>query len=164
MVVGTKAQVFHGTADRTAGGLVKSNLFQDKEDGRIKSKAQSKAGKKNPALKAWRSALEQVLNLELAHRQIGWHSLPPELTPESMRVIIAPNEQPCTSATHRRRQLPWKRPCVISAPSVGAQVSSRTGRAPPTLPRISRCLWPVSAALCGTTTKSRTARSKGSST
>ena len=64
MVVGTKAQVFHGTADRTAGGLVKSNLFQDKEDGRIKSKAQSKAGKQNPALKAWRSALEQAGGLQ----------------------------------------------------------------------------------------------------
>ncbi len=64
MVVGTKAQVFHGTADRTAGGLVKSELFQDKEDGRIKSKAQSKAGKNNPALKAWRSALEQAGGLQ----------------------------------------------------------------------------------------------------
>ena len=64
MVVGTKAQVFHGTADRTAGGLVKTNLFQDKEDGRIKSKVQSKAGKKNPALKAWRAALVQAGGLQ----------------------------------------------------------------------------------------------------
>ena len=64
MVVGTKAQVFHGTADRTAGGLVKSELFQDKGDGRIKSKAQSKAGKQNPALKACRSALEQAGGLQ----------------------------------------------------------------------------------------------------
>lgn len=58
MRVGSKAQVFHGTADMTAGGLKKSDLFLDKEDGRIKSKAQSKAGKKNPALAAWRDALE----------------------------------------------------------------------------------------------------------
>lgn len=64
MVVGTKAQVFHGTADRTPGGLSKSNLFQDKEDGRIKSKAQSAAGKKNPALKAWRKAVEKAGGLK----------------------------------------------------------------------------------------------------
>jgi len=35
---GTRAQVFHGTAERTAGGLTKSDLTQGK-DGRIKSKA-----------------------------------------------------------------------------------------------------------------------------
>lgn len=64
MVVGTKAQVFHGTAEKTAGGLIKPDLFRDKDDGRIKSKAQSKAGKKNPALKAWRSALEQAGGLQ----------------------------------------------------------------------------------------------------
>lgn len=58
MVVGSKAQVYHGTADMTAGGLRKADLFLDKDDGRIKSKAQSKAGKKNPALAAWRKALE----------------------------------------------------------------------------------------------------------
>jgi len=64
MVVGTKAQVFHGTADKTPGGLSKSNLFQDKEDGRIKSKAQSAAGKNNPALKAWRKAVEKAGGLK----------------------------------------------------------------------------------------------------
>jgi hypothetical protein len=60
MVVGTKAQVFHGTADKTAGGLVKADLFLDPADDRIKSKAQSAAGKKNPALKAWRESLDQA--------------------------------------------------------------------------------------------------------
>lgn len=64
MVVGTKAQVFHGSADKTAGGLKKTNLFQDSDDGRIKSKAQSAAGKKNPALKAWRSAVEKAGGLK----------------------------------------------------------------------------------------------------
>lgn len=59
MVVGTKAQVFHGTADKTAGGLTQKNLFLD-DDGRVKSKAQSDAGKKNPALKAWRKALDEA--------------------------------------------------------------------------------------------------------
>ena len=64
MVVGTKAQVYHGTADQTAGGLVKKDLFLNKKDGRIKSKAQSKAGKQNPALKAWRKALEKAGGLQ----------------------------------------------------------------------------------------------------
>lgn len=41
MVVGSRAQVFHGTADRTAGGLEKKNLML--KEGRIVSKAASKA-------------------------------------------------------------------------------------------------------------------------
>lgn len=59
MVVGTKAQVYHGTADKTAGGLSQKDLFLG-DDGRVKSKAQSDAGKKNPGLKAWRDALDQA--------------------------------------------------------------------------------------------------------
>ena len=38
MAIGTRAEVFHGTADKTAGGLVKKDLMMGK-DGRIKSKA-----------------------------------------------------------------------------------------------------------------------------
>jgi hypothetical protein len=38
MAVGTRAEVFHGTADKTAGGLTKKDLMMGK-DGRIKSKA-----------------------------------------------------------------------------------------------------------------------------
>ena len=36
-MIGTRAQVFHGTADATAGGLIKKDLFQD-QYGAIKSK------------------------------------------------------------------------------------------------------------------------------
>jgi hypothetical protein len=57
---GTKAQVFHGSAEQTTGGLRKAELFQDSKDGRIKSRAQSNAGKSNPALKAWRDAVEKA--------------------------------------------------------------------------------------------------------
>jgi hypothetical protein len=64
LTVGTKAQVFHGTAGKTAGGLIKKDLFQDVKDGRIKSKAQSAAAKVNPGLTAWRSALEQAGGLK----------------------------------------------------------------------------------------------------
>lgn len=38
MIIGTRAQVFHGTADATAGGLTKKDLFQD-QNGVIKSTA-----------------------------------------------------------------------------------------------------------------------------
>ena len=44
MVVGTRAQVFHGTADKTPGGLEKSDLIQG-NDGQIKSKAAVAAAK-----------------------------------------------------------------------------------------------------------------------
>jgi hypothetical protein len=39
---GSRAEVFHGTAEKTTGGLTKSDLFQDKY-GVIKSKSASKA-------------------------------------------------------------------------------------------------------------------------
>ena len=42
---GTRAEVFHGTAAHTAGGLVKKDLVQDKY-GNIKSKAAVAAAKK----------------------------------------------------------------------------------------------------------------------
>lgn len=45
MTVGTRAQVFHGTADKTAGGLAMEDLMQS-TDGRIKSVAASRAAKK----------------------------------------------------------------------------------------------------------------------
>lgn len=44
MSIGTRAQVFHGNADRTPGGLMKSDLIQG-ADGSIKSKAASQAAK-----------------------------------------------------------------------------------------------------------------------
>jgi hypothetical protein len=43
--VGSKAQVFHGTAKHTAGGLTRKDLMQNKH-GRIVSKKQHAAGKK----------------------------------------------------------------------------------------------------------------------
>ncbi len=58
MVVGTRAQVFHGTADKTSGGLDKSDLMI--KEGRIISKAQSAAGKANPGLKKWRTAVKKA--------------------------------------------------------------------------------------------------------
>jgi len=52
--VGSKAMVFHGTAKKTAGGLMKKDLFKDK-DGNIKSKKASAAAKKNNNLGAFKA-------------------------------------------------------------------------------------------------------------
>ena len=49
MVVGSRAQVWHGTADKTSGGLVKKDLFMS--NGRLRSKEASKAAKRNQNLK-----------------------------------------------------------------------------------------------------------------
>ena len=44
MAVGSKAQVYHGTADKTAGGLTKKDLMQNKH-GRIISRRKHALGK-----------------------------------------------------------------------------------------------------------------------
>lgn len=41
--IGSRAQVFHGTAAHTAGGLYKKDLFKDKKTGLIKSEAAARA-------------------------------------------------------------------------------------------------------------------------
>ena len=43
--IGSKAQVFHGTAHHTVGGLTRKDLMQNKR-GKIMSKKQHAAGKK----------------------------------------------------------------------------------------------------------------------
>ena len=58
MAVGSRAQVFHGTADHTSGGLKKSDLKM--KDGRIISKAASKASAGNPWVKAVARARKQL--------------------------------------------------------------------------------------------------------
>jgi|MesohylFT_1024984.scaffolds.fasta_scaffold140091_1 hypothetical protein len=45
LTVGSKAQVFHGTAKHTKGGLTRKDLFQNKR-GKIVSRKQAAAGKK----------------------------------------------------------------------------------------------------------------------
>ena len=58
MVVGSRAQVMSGTADKTAGGLEKSDLTY--KDGHIISKAQQAAAKSNPGLTMWRKAVDKA--------------------------------------------------------------------------------------------------------
>ena len=49
MLVGTRAQVWHGTAYKTTGGLCKSDLMQNKS-GRIVSKAKHNSAKREKRL------------------------------------------------------------------------------------------------------------------
>jgi hypothetical protein len=49
MLIGTRAQVWHGTACKTSGGLTKSDLVQNKA-GRIVSKAKHASAKKEMRL------------------------------------------------------------------------------------------------------------------
>ena len=49
--VGSRAEVWHGTADQTSGGLTKNDLVQS-IDGHIKSKKKVATGKKNPWIMA----------------------------------------------------------------------------------------------------------------
>ena len=58
MVVGSRTQVMNGTADKTAGGLEKSDLTY--KDGHIISKAQQAAAKSNPGLTMWRKAVDKA--------------------------------------------------------------------------------------------------------
>lgn len=58
MTVGTRAQVYHGNATETAGGLKKKDLKM--KDGEIVSKAKSKGEKKNPWIKAVAKAKKEL--------------------------------------------------------------------------------------------------------
>lgn len=50
--VGSRAQVMHGTAKHTAGGLAKTDLKLNKKTGEIVSKDKVKSTKKNPWIQA----------------------------------------------------------------------------------------------------------------
>lgn len=55
--IGSRAEVFHGRAEMTGGGLKKKDFVM--KDGRILSKAMVKRGQ-SPALKKWRKAVDQA--------------------------------------------------------------------------------------------------------
>ena len=60
MTIGSRAQVYHGTADETAGGLTKKDLNRVRKTGEIVSKAKSKDEKKNPWIKAVSKAKKEL--------------------------------------------------------------------------------------------------------
>lgn len=49
-LIGTRAKVFHGTAYKTAGGLTKNDLEQNKKTGRIVSKRKAAEARKTRRL------------------------------------------------------------------------------------------------------------------
>ena len=58
MTIGSRAQVMHGNATHTAGGLTKKDL--KKKDGEIVSKSKSKGSKTNPWIKAVAKAKKEL--------------------------------------------------------------------------------------------------------
>jgi DVNP family len=58
MSVGSRAQVYHGNATHTAGGLTKKDLVM--KDGEIVSKRKSKGEKTNPWIKAVAKAKKEL--------------------------------------------------------------------------------------------------------
>lgn len=63
--VGTRAQVMHGTAKKTAGGLAKTDLFRDGR-GRIRSKAKKDAFFRNERLVKWNKAVAEARKITKA--------------------------------------------------------------------------------------------------
>jgi hypothetical protein len=60
MTVGSRAEVYHGNATETAGGLKKKDLKIVKKTGEIVSKAKSKGEKANPWIKAVAKAKKEL--------------------------------------------------------------------------------------------------------
>ena len=58
MTVGSRAQVYHGNATHTAGGLTKKHLKM--KDGEIVSKKKAKDEKTNPWIKAVQKAKKEL--------------------------------------------------------------------------------------------------------
>ena len=62
--IGSKSQVYHGTADQTKGGLVKKDIMRLKDsygNVRYKSKQQQKSGKKPSSFRAkWSKAMKKA--------------------------------------------------------------------------------------------------------
>jgi len=58
MVVGSRAQVYHGNATHTAGGLTKKDIKM--KDGELVSKKKAKGAKTNPWIKAVAKAKKEL--------------------------------------------------------------------------------------------------------
>ena len=98
MTVGSKAQVYHGTADRTAGGLTKADLMKT-DKGRIVSKKQHAAGLK--AIQRLRAAgyVAKKGTFQLFKRKSGTKKS--KASPKGRKMM--------TRANHKKRQNAAKR-------------------------------------------------------
>merc|ERR550514_1901038 len=57
--IGSRAKVFHGTKEKSSGGLTKSDLIKNKV-GKIVSRKASLRAKKNNYLKGWTTAVQKA--------------------------------------------------------------------------------------------------------
>jgi hypothetical protein len=80
-MIGSRAQVFHGTADKTSGGLVKKDLILD-DDGQIKSRAAQKA-----ALDRMKKEGKKHLTKVFKPKKSGFKLQPKEGTKEYKKKI-----------------------------------------------------------------------------
>lgn len=67
MTVGSRAQVWHGTAKKTAGGLTKSHLKKNKH-GRIVSKKMSSTAKKENRLRDFKTKKGKFVLFSKKHK------------------------------------------------------------------------------------------------
>lgn len=88
MTIGSRAEVFHGTADKTSGGLSKKDLMM--KDGRIISRSASKAAKKslknNPVFQGFIDAAKQKADKK------GCFCLVPKKGTKSYKKIVKDNK------------------------------------------------------------------------
>ena len=88
MTVGSRAEVFHGNANSTSGGLQKKDLKM--KDGRIISKAASKASKKslkqNPTFQAFIELAKEKSKMK------GRFCLSPSKKSKTYKKIIKDNK------------------------------------------------------------------------
>lgn len=84
VTTGSRAQVMHGVAHHTKGGLKKSNLKKTK-DGRIVSKAASDAAKKRLKLKKSQSKFKKFI--EFAKRSKGFKLAPKKGTKAYKKIM-----------------------------------------------------------------------------
>lgn len=98
LLIGSRAQVWHGTAYKTAGGLTKSHLMQNKS-GRIVSKAKHNTAKKdNRLVKAGFGTKKGTFGyVKLNSKKGGTASIPSAQVTTNMGQIQSPNMNNSTS-------------------------------------------------------------------
>jgi hypothetical protein len=120
--VGSKAQVFHGTKERTAGGLKKEDLMQNKH-GRIVSKKQHSAGQK--AISRLRAAgfVAKKGEFKLFSKKSGSKKAPAGRTTKVVTRSVAATRKAKAAATRKAKKnavpmMGGARPRVIVTRSV----------------------------------------------
>ncbi len=85
MIVGTRAQVLHGTADKTAGGLTNKDLTL--KDGRIVSKAASQAALKRMKSEGKKHLVKVFRPVKSTDKKPKFKLQPEKGTPEYKKLV-----------------------------------------------------------------------------